>query len=228
MIRKEQVFDYVNDNGVTGNEVAVSLKMDHRKARALLFDLAQEGRIFRVFGKGVVPRYFKTEDGARRFDSGGLRRDQVLAAITDSGWTVRKLLTVLTMQRKSIEEALAALLEAGKIHAHSFNGGTLYFPTKEAAEAFRQSKKKQKSPLPPSNIKTSANSCVVVKTKTSFEKGAQIIVPPHVQKQECPPFRGLGFSETQPKERAFSSLGIGRYMPDEDAMLRRVARKGAR
>jgi hypothetical protein len=68
---------------------------------------------------------------------------------------------------------------------------------------------------------------IAVKTATKFETGAQIVVPKGVKVQECPSFKGLGFREMEPSERPFSSLGVGRYLPDEDAALRRLARKAA-
>jgi DNA-binding MarR family transcriptional regulator len=67
----------------------------------------------------------------------------------------------------------------------------------------------------------------VVKAPTKFEAGAQIVVPKGVKVQECPSFKGLGFREIGPVSGAFSSLGIGRYLADEDEALRRLARKAA-
>lgn len=215
MTRKERIFACVTDEGVTANMVAEAVKMDHRKARAFLWELAQEGRIARAVGAASVAYYFLTEEAARRFDSGDAKRDQVLAAITESGWTVRKLLSVVGMRRTSIEPIVAELEKEGKIYSATFRNATTYFPTKEAAEAFKHGFKPS-SALPPT---------VEVKATTKrFIEGAQIVIPPHVQKQECPPFKGLGFAEPVSTSGDFSRIGIGRYLPAED---RRLARKAA-
>lgn len=146
-------------------------------------------------------------------------RARVLRLVTDEGVTTEGISRKLGSQWTMVQKAMAYLAASGQVKKAKIGHKTVwYFLTQEAADAFAA--KKSKRAATPPNVE-------VVKTKTSFEKGAQIIVPQGVKVQECPPFRGLGFSETQPKERAFSSLGVGRYLPDEDAMLRRVARKGA-
>jgi hypothetical protein len=220
MTRKERVLAVVTNEGVTANEVSEVAKMDHRKARGFLWELANEGQIARVVGGGGVAHYFLTQAAADRFSSGALKMERVEAAITESGWTVRRLMAALGWSRETVDTAVDSLERAGKIHGVKWRNATTYFPTKAAADAFRWGTKPA-SALPPTVA-------VAVKTKTSFDKRAQIVIPKDVKVQECPPFKGLGFAD-EPKGvvGGFATLGVGKYLPNEDVALRRLARKAA-
>jgi hypothetical protein len=212
--RKEQIYALVTDEGATANVISEAIKMGHPKVRTFLFDLANEGRIFRAIGPACVAWYFLTKEAANRFTSGALKMERVQAAITESGWTVRRLMAALGWSRETVDIAVDSLERAGKIHSVKWRNATTYFPTLEAAKAFQFGTKPTPA-LPPT---------VAVKTKTSFDKRAQIVIPTGVKVQECPPFKGLGFAEPVSTSGDFSRIGIGRYLPAED---RRLARKAA-
>jgi hypothetical protein len=203
----------VTDEGVTANEVSEVAKMDHRKARGFLWELANEGQIARVVGRGGAGHYFLTQAAADRFSSGALKMERVQAAITESGWTVRRLMAALGWSRETVDTAVDSLERAGKIHSVKWRNATTYFPTLAAAKAFQFGTKP--TPALP----------VAVKTKTSFDKRAQIVIPTGVKVQECPPFKGLGFADEPSKVvGGWATMGVGRYLPEEG---RRLARRAA-
>jgi hypothetical protein len=121
-------------------------------------------------------------------------------------------MAALGWSRETVDTAVDSLERAGKIHSVKWRNATTYFPTLAAAKAFQFGTKP--TPALP----------VAVKTKTSFDKRAQIVIPASVKVQECPPFKGLGFAEPVSTSGDFSRIGIGRYLPAED---RRLARKAA-
>lgn len=124
----------------------------------------------------------------------------------------------LKLRQEMVQGYLAEMDKAGRMFRATISVRECYwYTTKEAAQQKLKEHRERERHAP-----------VSIKIKhVSFVGDAKTVRPKGVKVEQGPPFRGLGFSETQPKERAFSSLGVGRYLPDEDAMLRRVARKGA-
>ena len=144
-------------------------------------------------------------------------RARVLALVNDEGVTTEGLANKLGLAWTTVQKAMAFLSSTDQVKKAKIGHKTVwYFLTQEAADSFKV-KKAKRADIPPA--------VSVVKTKTSFEKGAQIVIPPHVKPQECPPFKGLGFADEPGKVcGGFATMGVGRYLADED---RRLARKAA-
>jgi hypothetical protein len=143
---------------------------------------------------------------------------RVLAAITDEGLTAKEIAGKLGMDPTAVRKPIARLFHEGHIHKAKFSSVLVwYFRSEAAAKAFTT----------PVRLKPAGFS--PPKTKTGFDRGAKVVRPDHVKVQKCPGFQGLGFAApAKPADGSFAALGVGRYLPDEDAMLRRMARKGAR
>jgi hypothetical protein len=147
-------------------------------------------------------------------------KQQIFDAIEDGGSTMEQIAKRTGRTNDSARDHMMAMEKAGMVHrARVEYNVCFWFKDKAKASACLQAHRESKKAAPLVHI--------AVKVATKFETGAQIVVPKGVKVQECPSFKGLGFREMEPSERPFSSLGVGRYLPDEDVALRRLARKAA-
>lgn len=147
-------------------------------------------------------------------------KQQILDAIEDAGCTMEQIAKRTGRTNDSARDHMMALEKAGMVHRARVEYNVCYwFKDKAKAVACLQVHRETKKSAPLVHI--------AVKTATKFEAGAQIVVPKGVKVQQCPQFKGLGFRDMEPEERAFSRLGPGRYLESDEAMLRRIARKGA-
>lgn len=145
---------------------------------------------------------------------------QFLAAIDDDGSTMDQVAKRMKRTNDHAREHMVALERAGLVHRARVAYNVCYW-FKDKAKAIKclQAHQDSKKAAPLVHI--------AVKTATKFETDAQIVIPAGVKVQQCPQFKGLGFRDMEPEERAFSRLGPGRYLESDEAMLRRIARKGA-
>lgn len=145
---------------------------------------------------------------------------QFLDAIDDNGSTMEQIAKRMGRANDHAREHVVWLERAGMVHRARVAYNVCYW-FKDKAKAIKclQAHQESKKAAPLVHI--------AVKTATRFEAGAQIVIPKGVKVQQCPQFKGLGFRDMEPEERAFSRLGPGRYLTDEDSALRRLARKAA-
>jgi hypothetical protein len=145
-------------------------------------------------------------------------KQSTLDAMTD-GDTVGDIAKRMRRTNDAVIDQLRQLEKMGLVFRARVHHNLCFWfkDEKKAQQRLKDYKEPEKAPLVH----------FVVKAPTKFEAGAQIVVPKGVKVQEGPAFKGLGFAEMEPSEKPFSSLGVGRYLPDEDAALRRLARKAA-
>ena len=127
----------------------------------------------------------------------------------------------LGFPQSRVQKYLSAMEAVGRVFRVTRKCSQVnWFKTQQEADEFRKAalravKQAKTAPLPPT----------VMLKAASFSKGAQIVVPAHVKPQECPPFKGLGFADEPSKVvGGWATMGVGRYLADED---RRLARKAA-
>lgn len=147
-------------------------------------------------------------------------KQDTLDAINEEGSTVDQIAKAMKRTNDNVRDQLLQLEKMGRLfRARVHNNVCFWF--KDKAKAIKCLNERSESK------KAATLVHIAVKAATKFEADAQIVIPAGVKVQQCPQFRGLGFRDMEPEERAFSRLGPGRYLESDDAMLRRIARKGA-
>lgn len=145
-------------------------------------------------------------------------KQSTLDAMND-GDTVGDIAKRMRRTNDAVIDQLRQLEKMGLVFRARVHHNLCYWfkDEKKAQQKLKDYKEPEKAPLVH----------FAVKAPTKFEAGAQIVTPKGLKVQQCPQFKGLGFRDMEPEERAFSRLGPGRYLESDEAMLRRIARKGA-